>query len=161
VKTIATADSWRAAIRTARRKKAQPLTLPSGVTVLAVLPDPLHWILNGRLPQRLLTAALGQSIPESDMTREDLLELSRFAVELVTTCVVEPEIGDGPGRMPLTEIPIEDRTFIFEWATRSLAEEGTTSRAQRLEQFRHQPKFSAVGVDGGEIRTTPEPTGGN
>ena len=58
---IATASDWRSAARKSREAGAEELTLPSGATILAARPEPLEWILAGRVPQRLLAAALGAS----------------------------------------------------------------------------------------------------
>ena len=160
---IANAADWRAASRRARASRAEALTLPSGATILAARPDPLEWILAGRVPQRLLAAALGESHghpretrpghpresgdPTLDsrlrgndglggndgseagveMTREEVLELARFAAQLVEASVVEPAIGDGPEEIRLDEIPTEDRAFIFEWACRALGTSGASS----------------------------------
>lgn len=163
-KAIANAESWRSASRRSRERRAEELTLPSGATILAARPEPLEWILAGRVPQRLLAAALGESQghpreinPDhprdtnsghprasdpghprasgdqdsrfrgndsldagTGMTREEVLELARFAAQLVQASVVTPAIGEGPGEISLDEIPIEDRAFIFEWACRAL-----------------------------------------
>jgi hypothetical protein len=182
---IANAADWRAASRRARASRAEKLTLPSGATILAARPEPLEWILAGRVPQRLLAAALGESqshphetgsrLPREagqpresgdpmldsrlrgndglggndggeagvEMTREEVLELARFAAQLVEASVVEPAIGNGLEEMRLDEIPTEDRAFIFEWACRALgtsgassAKEGTSSPpAGGLERF--------------------------
>ncbi len=154
---IATAADWRLASRNSRRSRAEELVLPSGATILAVRPDPLEWILAGRLPQRLLAAALdhAQSFsadggsghphspgsshprdpnlchpresgdPESQsMTREEVIELAQFATHLVCASVVRPAIGDGPDEIPLDDIPVEDRAFIFAWACHALGGTG-------------------------------------
>lgn len=142
---IANAADWRAARRASRVARAERLRLPSGTTILAARPDPIDWILCGRVPQRLLSAALSADAAApagSDLTREDLLELARFAAELVRASVVEPPIGEAEGEIPLEEVPLEDRAFIFEWACRALApaegisagREDLSSRA--LERFR-------------------------
>ena len=156
---LATAADWRSAARKARQEHAEPLTLPSGATILAARPEPLEWIMSGRIPQRLLAAALEEpqshprevppghpresGDPSADsrlrgndvngargndsaaasagMTREDVLELARFAAQLVKASVVQPAIGDGADEIPLDEIPVEDRAFIFQWACRALS----------------------------------------
>jgi len=155
---ISTSADWRNASRASRETRAELLTLPSGATILAARPEPLEWILAGRVPQRLLAAALGESparLRKTDpghprasgdpaldsrcrgsdslggndgvdarveMTREDVLELARFAAQLVRASVVRPAIGEGPDEISLDEIPVEDRAFIFEWACRALGE---------------------------------------
>jgi hypothetical protein len=123
---IASPAEWRAASRADRRARAELLRLPSGATILAARPQPLEWILSGRLPQRLLAVALEDgrrpaagAAPE--ISREEILDLARFARQLVEASIVEPPVGEGPGEIPLDDIPVEDRAFVFEWACRSLA----------------------------------------
>jgi len=125
-KGIATSENWRQAARADRANRAEPLTLPSGTTILAARPDPLEWVMSGRIPQRLLAVALED--PQSphgagdrELTREEILDLARFAAGLVEASVVDPPIGNGPGEIPLDEIPIQDRAFIFEWACRAMS----------------------------------------
>jgi hypothetical protein len=131
---IATAKEWRAACRADRQARAELLRLPSGATILAAKPQPLEWILSGRIPQRLLAVALenGQHAPAAaatEISRDDILDLARFARQLVEASIVEPPLGEGPGEISLDDVPIEDRAFIFEWACRSLDQErdNTTS----------------------------------
>jgi hypothetical protein len=120
---IMTAEEWRSAAQAAREARAEPLVLPSGATILAVKPEPLEWIMSGRVPQRLLAAALqGGLSPEAstEISREEILDLATFAAQLVKASIVRPAIGEGPDEIRLDDIPIEDRAFIFEWACRAL-----------------------------------------
>ena len=124
---IATAETWRTAAQAAREARAEPLRLPSGATILAAKPAPLEWIVSGRIPQRLLAAALQKdglapSNAATEISREEILELARFAAQLVKASVVKPRIGDGPEEISLDDIPVEDRAFVFEWACRALRE---------------------------------------
>ncbi|MBI4166077.1 MAG: hypothetical protein HY508_10140 [Acidobacteria bacterium] len=142
---ISTPGDWRKASRAARAASAETLTLPSGATILATRPAPLEWILAGRVPQRLLAAALATegsaaAAPPHELSREDVLELARFAADLVRASVVEPAIGEAPDEIRFDDIPIEDRTCIFEWACRTLRESGTkedpsSPSADGLERF--------------------------
>jgi hypothetical protein len=128
-RTINNAADWRQAARAQRAATAEALTLPSGATILAARPEPLEWILAGRVPQRLLSAALaldGSAVgAQGDLSREDVLEFARFAADLVRASVVAPAIGNGPDEIRFDDIPIEDRAFIFEWACRALREQGS------------------------------------
>jgi hypothetical protein len=138
---------WRAAGRARRAASAETLRLPSGATIRAVRPSPLEWILAGRVPQRLLSAALaadgaGPAATGGELSREDVLEFARFAADLVRASVVEPPIGPGPGEMRFEDIPVEDSAFIFEWACRSLRDaadnsgkEASNPSADGLERF--------------------------
>lgn len=146
---IAVADDWRSASRVAREARAEKLTLPSGAVILAARPEPLDWILSGRVPQRLLAAALAVEGPapaaEPQISREDVLDLARFASEMIKASVVRPAIGEGPADIRFEEIPVEDRAFIFEWACRALngsgggdsaKEDPSSPPAGGLERFR-------------------------
>ncbi len=130
---ITTASNWRRGTRSERRERAEALRLPSGALVRVARPKPLEWILAGRLPQRLLGAALGDDGPTEDMSREEILELAHFVTEMIRATVVEPAIGEGPEEIPLEDIPLEDRVFIFEWACRSLDGKGAPNTAARKE----------------------------
>ena len=144
---IATTETWRHAAKADREARAEHLTLPSGATILAARPEPLEWVMSGRIPQGLLAVALED--PESmlaagdrELTREEILDLAAFAARLVVASVVDPPIGDGPDEIPLDDIPIRDRAFIFEWACRALsgndtggsAEEGTNAMAHSTKE---------------------------
>jgi len=132
---IATRDDWRHAAKIDRQARAKLLVLPSGATILAARPEPLEWVMSGRIPQGLLAVALED--PQSplaggdrELTREEILDLAGFAARLVVASVVDPPIGDGPDEIPLDEIPIRDRAFIFEWACRALDGNGAEAAAE-------------------------------
>jgi hypothetical protein len=123
---IATSEAWRHAAKADREARAELLVLPSGATILAARPEPLEWVMSGRIPQGLLAVALED--PQSplaggdrELTREEILDLASFAARLVVASVVDPPIGDGPDEILLDDIPIRDRAFIFEWACRALS----------------------------------------
>ena len=123
---ITSAQDWRAATEAEREARAEPLVLPSGATILAARPDPLEWIISGRIPQGLLAVALEDphsslARPDRELTREEIIDLAKFAARLVIASVVDPPIGEGPDELPLEEIPLRDRAFIFEWACRGLS----------------------------------------
>ncbi|HEV2349015.1 MAG TPA: hypothetical protein VG028_04115 [Terriglobia bacterium] len=125
---VASSAIWRSAMLEDRRERAERLLLPSGAVILAVKPEPLDWILSGRIPQQLLGVALQSSAgarQDSDaaMTREEILDLAGFARQLVKASVVKPAIGNAPGEIALDDIPVKDRAYIFEWACRALRQE--------------------------------------
>ncbi len=139
---IASAADWRAAAEANLRARAERLTLPSGATILAARPEPLEWVMSGRLPQRLLAAALEPNGEKGrtahEMTGEEIVELAEFARRLIRASVIEPAIGDGPNEIPMGEIPPDDCAFIFEWACRALSENdaglGRTNRETPVAQ---------------------------
>jgi hypothetical protein len=151
---IATALDWRAAKQAEREARAEPLLLPSGATILAARPDPLEWIISGRIPQGLLAVALedpGSSPgrPDRELTREEIIDLAKFAARLVVASVVDPPIGDGPDELPLEEIPLRDRAYIFEWACRGLGgTNGNGSAPERPAKQSAEEELSSVKLEG-------------
>jgi len=148
---IANSEAWRAASREARKGRAECLRLPSGTTILAAKPEPLEWIMSGRIPQRLLAMALSDgSAAQSatEISREEILDLARFATQLVRASVVEPAIGEGPEEIRLDEIPIQDRAFIFEWACRALGQSEPVSRRAGASPASAAEEVSSPSVDG-------------
>ena len=121
----ATAEDWRAATRADRKARAETLVLPSGATIRAARPEPLEWIISGRIPQGLLRVVLNDqkafANDDRQLSREEIIELAKFAVRIVEISVVDPPIGEGPGAISLDDIPLRDRAYIFEWACRALS----------------------------------------
>src|SRR5713101_573574 len=94
---VSSPKAWHSAMALDRLASAEHLRLPSGATILAVRPEPLEWILSGRIPQHLLGAALEagptlSSGADREMSREEILELAAFARQLVKASVVKPAI---------------------------------------------------------------------
>ena len=138
---IATPADWRAASQADRLARAERLRLPSGSVILAVKPEPLEWIISGRIPQRLLGVVLNPALETvgaapSEISREEVLELAKFSTQLVKASIVDPPVGNGPDDIRLDEIPVKDRAFIFQWACRALGqpEAGDGSAAGRDKQ---------------------------
>lgn len=142
---IATTESWRQAAKADRESRAKQLILPSGATILAARPEPLEWVMSGRIPQGLLAIALED--PESplgggdhELTREEIIDLAAFAARLVEASVVDPRIGDGPDEIALEDIPVRDRAFIFEWACRALSGDDLGDSAETAHRAAHSAK---------------------
>jgi len=136
--------AWHSALVADRIMRAEHLRLPSGASILAVKPEPLEWVLSGRIPQNLLGAAMEAGTTEPGgadhlMTREEIMDLAQFARQLVKASIVEPPVGDGPGEISLDDIPVKDRAFIFEWACRALrSEPNGESRKSKIEAANSQ-----------------------
>lgn len=97
-----------------RRAQAKPLTLPSGLTILAYRPPPEWWIRNiGRMPQSI-TARLHGAEPVAS-NDEDTIKTALLTVSLIQEVVVSPTIklGPGPGELDPSDITNEDLTFIM------------------------------------------------
>jgi hypothetical protein len=143
---VATSKAWRSAMFEDRIARAEHLLLPSGATILAVKPEPLDWILSGRIPQQLLGVALEKSAGapqerDAALTRDEILDLAGFARQLVRASVVKPSIGDGPDEIAMDDIPVRDRAFIFEWACRAL--KGSTKNETRNSKLENGPSAIA------------------
>jgi hypothetical protein len=146
---ITTTETWRHAAEADREARAEHLTLPSGATILAARPDPLEWVMSGRIPQGLLAVALEDtesalSGGDRELTREEILDLATFAARLVEASVVDPPLGDGPDEISLDEIPIRDRAFIFEWACRALDGNDTRSAEKPASTAFHSTKKGEI-----------------
>lgn len=139
---VANSATWRTAMLEDRVARAERLLLPSGATILAVKPEPLDWILSGRIPQQLLgvalrTAACAPQDQDAAITRDEILDLAAFARQLVKASVVKPAVGDGPDEIALDDIPVKDRAYIFEWACRALR--GSTKSEDRNSKLDGSP----------------------
>ena len=150
---IARAEEWRAAAQAAREARAEPLRLPSGALILAVKPEPLEWIMSGRIPQRLLAAALQgdgalSSQARAEISREEILDLAAFAAQLVKASIVRPAIGEGPEEISLDDVPIQDRAFIFAWACRALGQPTAGAGASDVARSSTQEDVSSPSADG-------------
>lgn len=151
---VATSKAWRSAMQEDRMARAEHLLLPSGATILAVRPEPLDWILSGRIPQQLLGVALETGAfpaqgKETAITRDDILDLAGFAQQLVKASVVKPAIGEGPDEIAMDDIPVKDRAFIFEWACRAL----------KAAEPDKNPGSRVVVTDSGIVRRRPKREG--
>ncbi len=127
--------------------------LPSGATILAVKPEPLEWIMSGRIPQRLLAAALQSegalaSQARAEIGREEILDLAAFAAQLVKASIVRPAIGEGPEEISLDDVPIQDRAFIFAWACRALGQPAAGAGASDVARSSTQEGVSSPSADG-------------
>lgn len=143
----ATAAAWKKAAT------HYPL-LPSGTRVGIRIPDLAAMIETGKVPNHLLTAALGlakaqvdeeKKIPTTEELTENAAQDREFTDLLVLATVVEPKLTDedvAPGA-----IPVEDKQFIVALATRQrdLDAEGEhiagLTRSDKFRRFRSLGEF--------------------
>jgi hypothetical protein len=153
------ASEWREKSREAAREDAEPLTLPSGMTILARRPNPLQLAAWGKLPYALATAAAGDggaavaAVPDEEKVKE----VVGFYRDVLVYCCVDPRVSlnpQGPDEIHPREISEKDWTFIISWAAR--AEE-----ARALTAFRDDGRDAGDRRDSETIRGAPVDSAGD
>src|SRR5207244_12033021 len=77
---ISTPDDFRRIATEQRDRKAQEITLPSGLVVMAYQPSPEWWIREvGRLPQSMAARVIGIPVNGDGMTAETLIEFAKWS----------------------------------------------------------------------------------
>jgi len=129
------------------RSQALPLTLPSGLKILAFRPS-LEWTLRhfGRLPQTLAARVIGSEGTVPARTVEELVEFSNWTIELVSTIVIQPKIGRGPGMVDPGIISDEDLLYISRFAGGEVSADDPTG----LDRFPGGPTSTATPDPGGD-----------
>lgn len=104
-------DDWRKIQAARAGEDVVPLTLPSGLDIMARRPGPLQLAMWSRLPLMLVSTDGGADA----MSGEDALETAKFMRELLEFCWVSPVLHK---EIQPSEIPDEDLQFLFQWAMR-------------------------------------------
>jgi hypothetical protein len=132
---------WRAAqAKRAAATEGEPLTLPSGLSVMARRPDPQQLMIWGYLPLGLASDGLRAETPSAE---ERLATLSLMR-ELLLYCLISPRVSLNPmgdDEISPREIDDEDLRFIVGWAMRS-------EEVEKLRPFRRQRTNADSGDDG-------------
>lgn len=99
-----------------KKKKAHPVTLPSGAVVEIQIPDLPALIAAGRIPQGLLDVAVKAASGQADtnISPEQMKQQKEFTDQVVLVSVVKPEITEAD----LDDIPYEDKEMIVQFAMR-------------------------------------------
>lgn len=147
------AAAWRQAAAN-KQRDSEPLQLPSGMRVRVRRPDISLWLVHGKMPDAFQRLILAQSSdePAAALTTEDIIELGRFTVALVTSAVIEPRIVRGApqaGEIGYAEIPEDDITFIVSWVQR-------LPEVADLTPFRSGPAVAATGNHSDAVRPAAE-----
>lgn len=132
--------------------------LPSGSRVGIRIPDLAQMIESGKVPNHLLSAALGMAQQHTEDKTPTVEEMTQSAKEereftdlLVKETVVEPELTDedlAPGG-----IPFEDKQLLVAFATRQrdLDAEGEhiagLTKSEKFRRFRELGEFSPTVAD--------------
>lgn len=155
-KPIATAADFEQLAKNRTKENSEPLTLPSGLTVIARRPSPNWWLRNfGRLPETIAARASGQD-QNLRLTVDELVKYSQFEVQLVSEVVLNPVIrlNPGPGEVDPNLITDDDLLFIVRYARGEISADG-----RDLEAFRRERAVAAAGTGGKGIQHEAEPVG--
>jgi|SRR5579862_7409297 len=135
-------------------QNAEPLPLPSGLTVLARRPSPDWWIRHvGRLPESLAVRIFGGTANAPPPTATDVLEYSRYTVAILDEVIMEPRVRlkPGPDEIAPTDITDRDFKFILAYARGEIAADG-----QGLDRFPGRTTGADAGADGQTVGTEAE-----
>src|SRR6185312_5909074 len=93
---VKTAAAWKAAAMAEAAEEAKPLTLPSGVEILARRPGPAMLAAHCKLPMGLANAVRGDE-QRSETDTATVFEMMAFTRDILMECVVSPRIVEKPG----------------------------------------------------------------
>lgn len=149
-----------------KREKSPVLTLPSGNRVKVFNPGMKTFLVNGTMPNSLMSLAegalqKGQPLGENEMENllndpKKIADMLQFVDKLTMAVVVEPKVHPTPEEgadrsddvLYVDDMDDEDKLFIFQWATG-----GTTD----LEQFRDELAGTLASVQpGGDLASQAE-----
>lgn len=152
-----TAAEWRRRSQERTKAAAQPLSLPSGMVVLARRPGAAFLASMGRLPLTLAGSLTGREQGEGeDAAGAAVMEGAAFLRELLAYVVVSPRISleGGEDTIHPREIPDEDLTFLIRWAQRR-------EEAESLETFRGGAEHGSAGGHGADVAVPAERAAGD
>lgn len=127
--TVSPVSSWK------KENRSPLLTLPSGNVVRVFNPGMKTFLVNGTLPNSLMSVAekalqKGQPLRKEEMEQiindpKKIADMLKFVDELTMAVVVEPRIHPTPAEgslrsddeLYIDDIDDEDKLFIFQWAT--------------------------------------------
>ena len=135
---VSSMDEFKAAALAERFKRAEVITLPSGLKAKLVKPSPWESFMHaGTLPQSL-AASISPAKESAQINYSDAVSMARRTVELVRFVFVDPQVPDvcRPG----LDIPFSDIEFALQWARGEVTDSG-----QNLDTFRDE-RASAAGV---------------
>lgn len=98
-----------------KKRKAHPVTLPSGAEVTIQIPNLPLLAKAGQVPNKLLEIVMGAQDGNIKITPDLLAEQADFATFLVTRTVVDPAITEDD----VPELPYEDVEMIMDFALRN------------------------------------------
>jgi hypothetical protein len=150
--------------RKAETQAAERVVLPkSGHPVMLRRPTPMWFLFHGHLPMSLAarqSAAAGSVA--AIQTAEELVEFSKWIVELLGEVFVRPGLSLDPGAEEISPewLPEEDVNFIIRWAVGEVTTDGTRGSASHdLAEFRGTAAGTAPapGAGGGDLPLSAQP----
>jgi hypothetical protein len=144
---VAKPEDFRKAAEASAFEEPQRVVLPKcGFPVMLRRPRPIAFtLLGGSLPQSLATrvSQSGVRSPESetpdselrtpDLSRDELIQVSRFWTNLFKAIFVQPGLSltPGPEEIHPAWLPVEDQIFVIRWAVGEVASDGSDLAAFR------------------------------
>jgi hypothetical protein len=160
--SVSTPEQFRAiADRRKRDWEASELgeivALPSGLKLRIRRPNPLWYVLEGRVPSSL-AAKLGDYQESREMTPDGMVELSNWVVRLIEHCVVEPRVklNPGPGEIDPNWVTDQDLEFILRYTGGETAADGRS-----LGRFSGEPRIPNDSASGGNVEMPTVRTAGD
>lgn len=138
---ISTAEDFRRLAEANAFEAPEPLTLPSGLKIIAQRPKPVWWMLyRGSLPQTLAAEVSGNG-DRPQLSDDEIVASSITMVKLFETMVIQPRIRriPAPGEVDPAWISDEDTMFLVKYAGGEVAADG-----QDLQNFSGIDKSSAI-----------------
>jgi hypothetical protein len=136
---ISTAEEFKAQFLERQKQEAEPVTLPSGLSIMVRRPKPDWWLRHmGQLPTSMAAQLTGKSEESvsSDITMTELIEYSKWAIQIVQEIIVSPtvKLNPGPGEVDPNWITDDDLRFLVKYAGGEVSADSTNLDAfpQRL-----------------------------
>ena len=126
---IATVEDFKKKFQERQNGEAEPVTLPSGLSVMARRPKPDWWLRHmGQLPTSMAAQLSGTAEVISQLSIQELVEYSRWAVQLVQEIVLSPviRINPGPDEVDPDWISDEDLRFLIKYAGGEVSADNTS-----------------------------------
>lgn len=141
-----------------RESSAEPVTLPSGLTVLASRPGPLWFAAHGGLPGGLAAKLSAGPEAREPFTADDAKALSERMITILSEIVVEPKLSLNPkddNELSPDDIDDKDLDYLLKWGVGEVATASDGS-ATDLSSFRGQPTNAAPSDNGGHVEVQAE-----
>jgi hypothetical protein len=142
---VSTAADFRKIHEQQTAQDAEPLTLPSGLRVLAHRPSPDWWIRHlGRLPQGLAVRASSQAADAPTPTTDEIIEFSQYTIAIISEVIVSPKVRNKPGPNDIDPHWITDKDFQFllQYARGEIVADGSS-----LDRFSGRSPSAPSGAD--------------
>lgn len=172
---ISTAAQWEERALDVRAKTAEPVELPSGVTVL-LAPPPLElWWGSEMMPQTLtadVQKVFGDTEGDADRVEQAFEEIGEersgkvfaFMRNVVQATCIEPRIVEttiATNQIAVHKVPMGDFAFIYAWGmgqhnNRMVKTKGGAVSVESLRNFRGKRKLPRSSKNGRKVSSKPK-----